>query len=106
MNSLGQVVGKADAAVGSAVVGHAFLQAAAAHFWDLTPGSQESVAYCINNNSQIVGGVKTASGTSDGMLWTVGGTTIDLGSAFIPTAINDQGVMGGLATQNQTRSDL
>ncbi len=101
VNSLGQVVGQADAAVNGTRVAHAFYDSGSGALIDLTPGSEQSVAWCINQNSQIVGSVQTASATYDGMLWTIGGATVDLGSAFLPGAINDQGVMVGLATQTQ-----
>ena len=80
---------------------HAFYYSGSGALVNLTPSSQQSVAWCINQSSQIVGGVQNASGTNDGMLWTIGGPTVDLGSAFLPRAINDEGEMGGLATQTQ-----
>ena len=102
VNSKGQVVGLSDAAmVNGTEIGHAFYYGGSGSLVDLTPGSQQSVAWCINENSQIVGSVQTASGAIDGMFWTIGGATVDLGPGFLPDAINDQRLMGGLATQTQ-----
>jgi len=101
VNSRGEVVGEADAAVGSARVSHAFYYSGSGSPVDLSPGSQQSAAWWINDNSQVVGSVTTGPNTYDGMLWNIGGTTIDLGTAFLPTAINNNGLMAGIATSTK-----
>jgi len=101
VNSRGEVVGEADAAVGSAIVSHAFYYSGSGPPVDLTPGTQQSLALWINDNSQVVGSVTTGPNTYDGMLWNIGGATIDLGTTFLPTAINNNGLMAGIATGTQ-----
>ena len=49
----------------------------------------------INDSGQIAGYAQTASGAVHGLLWTVGGATIDLGAGFLATAINNSGANRG-----------
>ena len=101
VNSKGQVVGDSDSA-GPGEPTHAFLYNAGGSLVDLgTLGGQSSYAYGINESGQICGNAQTASGMWDGVLWTVGGGTVDLGSGFLDTSINNQGILGGVATQSQ-----
>jgi probable HAF family extracellular repeat protein len=54
------------------------------------------LAKAINNNGQVVGTAVTSTGALDGFSWSNGKIT-DLGPAFSPAAINDNGVIvGGL----------
>jgi probable HAF family extracellular repeat protein len=52
------------------------------------------LAAAINNNGQVTGTAVTSSGALDGFLWS-DGTMSDLGPAFSPAAINDNGVIVG-----------
>jgi probable HAF family extracellular repeat protein len=51
-------------------------------------------ATAINNNGQVVGTAVTSTGAVDGFSWSNGKIT-DLGPAFAPAAINDNGVIVG-----------
>ena len=52
------------------------------------------LATAINNNGQVVGTAVTSTGAVDGFSWSNGKIT-DLGPAFAPAAINDNGVIVG-----------
>jgi probable HAF family extracellular repeat protein len=52
------------------------------------------LATAINNNGQVVGTAVTRTGALDGFVWSNGKIT-DLGPAFAPAAINDNGVIVG-----------
>ncbi len=99
VNCNGQVVGSSDSP-GTDWPANAFLYNAGGPLIDLgTLGGQESFAYGINESGQIAGEAQTASGAWHGVLWSVGGATVDLGSGFIATAINNEGLIGGVSTQ-------
>ncbi len=101
VNCFGQVVGQPGAALGNGSdSGQAFYYSGSWSPVGLgTLGGQSSIAHGINSSGQIAGEAQTASGAWHGVLWTTGGTTVDLGSAFIATAINNEGLMGGVATK-------
>jgi len=101
VNSQGQIVGFSDAQVPGDPF-HAFLYNESGPLIDLgTLGGQQSLAYGINESGQIAGYAQTASGAMHGVLWTVGGATIDLGAGFLGLAINNTGLTGGFSTQTQ-----
>jgi probable HAF family extracellular repeat protein len=52
------------------------------------------LATAINNKGQVTGTAVTSTGALDGFLWSNGKIT-DLGPAFAPAAINDNGVIVG-----------
>ena len=81
VNSKSQVVGYADAPVPGDPY-HAFLYNGSGVPIDLgTLGGQQSLAYGINESGQIAGYAQTASGAEHGVLWTIGGATVDLARA-------------------------
>jgi len=101
VNSKGQVVGESDAAGAEGATGeHAFYYSGSGPLVDLgTLGGQSSWAYGINESGMIAGAAQDASGTWDGVIWTVAGRTVNslvLGPTFVPTAINNTGLLGGV----------
>jgi probable HAF family extracellular repeat protein len=52
------------------------------------------LATAINDNGQVTGTAVTSAGALDGFVWS-NGTMTDLGPAFSPAAINDNGVIAG-----------
>jgi probable HAF family extracellular repeat protein len=96
-NSKGEVTGWTSDA-GPTAPAYAFYYSASGGLIDLgTLGGESSYAHGINENGQIVGYAQVASGTWHGALWTVSGQTIDLGTGFACTAINNTGLIGGVA---------
>jgi probable HAF family extracellular repeat protein len=64
-------------------------------------GHAEATAYAVNNSGMIVGSswIWTISGVTErAFSYTTAGGMIDLGSAFIPVALNDSGQMAGSST--------
>ncbi len=99
INQAGQIVGSSyNSATG---VSHAFLW----HGGQIAPlpnlGTKDSIAWSINNNSQIVGDLATSTGSRHAFLWQ-DDTLSDLGTLTgytnsIAYSINDQGQVTGYA---------
>jgi probable HAF family extracellular repeat protein len=99
VNSKGEVAGWSDAP-GASRPTHAFLYTSGTGLIDLgTLGGVGSEALGINESGNVAGAFLTTSGVSHGAMWTYSGGTvaaIDLGPQFVPTCINNTGLMGGI----------
>jgi len=105
INNNGMVVGYSNY-LGAGNTTHAFVYNQNSGMQDLgTLGGPTSYAEAVNNNGVVVGYSQTASGSTDGFIYSRNGPMIDLGPGYYPLCINDAGVIaaiGGTSTQEET----